>query len=85
MDVIGSVTETISSIASPPAQQMSSLLADQIAPDYWIPNAQIIVRKKLHMCCLSLFLYRNVVFVLINLAVLKEQNITVGHVAKEFV
>ena len=79
------MTETISSIASPPTQQVSSLLADHIAPDYWIPNAQITVRNKLHVCCLSLFLYRNVVFVIINLAVILEQNITVGHVAKEYV
>lgn len=70
MDVIGSVTETLSSIASPPTQQMSSLLADQIAPDYWIPNAQITVRNELYMCCLSLSFYRNVVSVTINLVVI---------------
>lgn len=39
LDVVSNLSETVAKVTSPTQQ----FLADRVAPDYWVPNAEIIV------------------------------------------
>ena len=43
VDGVGSLAETMGNITSTPSKAVSSWVADQIAPKYWVPNHEILV------------------------------------------
>lgn len=46
IDGVTSISETVSTISAKPAKYVSDLVADSIAPAYWIPNSRITVTFK---------------------------------------
>lgn len=42
LDSVNYITETVSSISAKPTKMVSEWVADQIAPNYWIPNSRIL-------------------------------------------
>ena len=43
LDSLNYATDTIGSISAKPAKIVGNWVTDQIAPTYWVPNAQITV------------------------------------------
>ena len=57
IDGLQYVTDSIASVSAKPTKAVSMWLTDQIAPPYWVPNAQITVRITgiclwFGLCCL---------------------------------
>lgn len=42
LDSVNYITETVTSISAKPTKMVSEWVADQIAPNYWIPNSRIL-------------------------------------------
>lgn len=43
VDVMGTVAGAVSNVTSTPSQQVAEWFANQIAPQYWVPNSEILV------------------------------------------
>lgn len=41
LDNVGYVTDAVSSLSIPPSKALTDWITDKVAPDYWIPNAEI--------------------------------------------
>lgn len=41
LDGVKYVTDTVSAYSSPSSRVVTDWIADQVAPEYWIPNSQI--------------------------------------------
>lgn len=48
LDGLGSISDVVSSYSAGPSRAIGSWAADQVAPSYWTPNAQIAVRMSRH-------------------------------------
>ena len=47
LDNVSYVTDAFSSLSTPSSRALTNWITDQVAPDYWIPNAEITVRNHL--------------------------------------
>lgn len=41
LDSLNYASETVANLSAKPAKVVGNWMADQIAPDYWVPNANI--------------------------------------------
>lgn len=43
LDGVKYVSQTVGTYSAPPSRAVTDWIADQVAPDYWVPNAHILV------------------------------------------
>jgi len=57
LDGVTYLSETVASVSYEPSRLLSSWVADQFAPKYWKPNAEIKVLFRSHKLYLKLILF----------------------------